>query len=194
MFGKDIRSSIRDLPNQDREEKLVREYMRQIQQRGRFSYVGSVIVQKPEVETTFFHLIYATRNDQGIIEFKKIEKKAMTIAAQVRADAKERRRSKSSGMQSLLPPHQIYRSPHAELLRRRYLENAQARVRELLEQRVEVEYRRLWRRAVAFPLVWDSDLHEWITEWRAHGQLATPGLSDRQLPSLKRNQIVVWRG
>jgi three-Cys-motif partner protein len=193
LFGSDIRTRIRGLSQQEREEALVGAYMRAVKSRGDFTYVGSAIVLKPEVETTHFHLIYATRHDRGVDEFKKVEKAAMDRAAEARALAKERRRFQDSGQLSMLQPTELHPSMKANELRQRYLSMARRRIETLLEERRDVEYRSLWRRAVAYPLVWESDLRDWLKEWLRTGFISIEGLKPRQLPSKERNETVRWR-
>jgi three-Cys-motif partner protein len=194
LFGEDIRHELTGLDSQEREEKLVGAYMRRLKERGEFTYVGSAIVWKPVAETTHFHLIYATRHDRGIEEFKKVEKAAMHVAESARAAAKERKRMSRSQQTTFLQPHEQHLSVSMTALRTRYLDMARRRVRELLEGDGEVTYRRLWRRAVAFPLVWEDDLRAWIHEWRAANLLDLPGLTARQQPTRKRDDRVVWKG
>lgn len=193
-FGEDIRHELEGLDSQQREERLVGAYMRRIKQRGQFTYVGSAIVWKPEIETTHFHLIYATRKDPGIEVFKEVEEKAMDVATSARASAKERKRFERSGQFGLFEPEQRHPSIAMDDLRQRYLHMARERIETLLQSKLEVTYRRLWRRAVAFPLVWENDLREWIAEWRANNLVELPELSARQKPSRERDDRVVWRG
>ena len=91
MYGEDIHGILEGLSGLEREEAAIREYMKRVKKRGGFTYAGLAIVFKPEVETTQFHLIYATRGDKGVEKFKEIERKAMDETVRVRALLKQQK-------------------------------------------------------------------------------------------------------
>ena len=193
LFGSDVRDLIQDLPAQEREEKLVGEYMRRVKKRGGFEFINSTVVFKPDVETTHFHLIYATRHERGVDAFKKVEEQTMPVAVAARAEAKERRRLQHEGESLLLwSPADHHRSSYLEDLRNRYLTMAKEKARKILVRDREVRYGRLWRIAVAFPFVWEKDLRDWLREWRNTGQVEIRGLTPRQQPNRTRDELVVW--
>ncbi|HKO55956.1 MAG TPA: three-Cys-motif partner protein TcmP [Thermoanaerobaculia bacterium] len=186
LFDEEIDGSLFDLPAQEREEKLVGRYLRGVKKAGNFRYVGLAIVFKPEIEKTFFHLLYGTRNDKGIDVFKKVEQGAMKEAEKARAAAKERK--DTSGQTAFLDATEMHPSTRMHQLRDRYLDAARARVLRELERRGEVKYNRLWRIAVAWPLVWESDLRGWLKDWKVQFS----GLLPRQKPRWDRDINVIW--
>jgi three-Cys-motif partner protein len=194
LFGRDIREQLEGLVGEDREEKAVGEYMRGVKSAGEFLYVGSAIVFKPEVETPYFHLIYATRNNKGVSEFKEVEKKLFNVANDVRSAAKERRRTVETGMSSLFPPQAIHKSTAMLDRRTRYLGAARERVLHKLIRSRSVRYEIVWRMALAYPLVWESDLKEWIEAWRSEGKLIIPTLTGKRRVPKPEVDTLEWIG
>lgn len=190
LFDEDVRESLAGLRPQEREERLLGNYLRVVKRAGKFDYVGSAIVFKAEAEKTHFHLIYGTRNDKGIAVFKEVEKRAMKETETARATAKERKNT--TGQSSFLPPTVMYPSARMHELHLRYTNMARDRVRSRLQKRREVKYADMWRLAVAFPLVWESDLRDWLAEWRAQGLVDIRGLKGRQQPRWDRDIDLIW--
>jgi len=194
LFGRDIRQQLKGLVGDEREEKAVGEYMRSVKSTGEFLYVGSAIVFKPEIETPHFHLIYATRKNKGVSEFKEVEKKLFDVANDVRSAAKERRRELTTGLSSMFSPQEIHKSTAMIERRTRYLAMARERVLRKLIRSRSVPYEIIWRMALAFPLVWDSDLKEWIETWRTEGRLTIPTLTGRRRVPKPEVDTVEWIG
>jgi three-Cys-motif partner protein len=195
MFGSDIRKAIAGLHHDDREDALVAEYMKNLGARGTFPYVASAIVFKPEIESTYFHLVYATRNDAGLDVFKDVEKRMQPVMAAARGSAKVRKEESRTGQTSFPHAGTAYRSSKWERLRARYMTLSQNRVRELLRTGQPVSYDLLWREALARPLVWESDLKAWIMDWQASGRVAIRGLAPRERkPKRNHNHMVVATG
>jgi three-Cys-motif partner protein len=190
LFGRDIRDQLADLTGDAREERAIREYMRSVKRTGGYLYVGSAIVFKPEIETPHFHLMYATRDMKGAKVFKEVEEKLFEMTRDVRATAKERRRAAETGMESMFAPGSLHKSTAIDDRRSRYVPMAKARVQQRLMQSGRIDYDRIWRIALAYPLVWEKDLKEWIAEWKAKGQLKIPTLTGRQtVPQLGRDDL-----
>lgn len=194
MFGRDIRDQFEGLSGDLLEERAVREYMRSVKRTGRFRYVSSAIVFKPEIETPHFHLMYGTRDHKGVKVFKEVEQKLFGVTEEVRATAKARRRFEATSQSSLFAPADMHRSTAMEERRSRYLDMAKTRVRQRLTESGRIAYDGIWRTALAFPLVWESDLKDWIAGWRATGQLTIPTLTGRQsVPQVDRDELE-WIG
>jgi three-Cys-motif partner protein len=195
MFGSDVRKAVSGLHRDDREDALVAEYMRNLAVRGNFPYVASAIVFKPEIESTYFHLVYATRNEAGLEVFKEVEKKMQPVMAAARGAAKTRKDELRTGQTSLALPGIAYRSSKWERLRERYARLSQDRVRDLLRPGHPVPYDALWREALARPLVWESDLKIWINEWQASKVVLVGGLGPRErVPKRNHGHTIVATG
>jgi three-Cys-motif partner protein len=190
LFGRDVRKELEGLSGDAREERAVGEYMRSVKRAGKFRYVGSAIVFKPEVETPHFHLMYATRDNKGVKVFKEVEEKLFAVTQEVRADAKERRRARDTGMNSMFPPAAMHRSSGVDERRRRYLHEAKSRVQRKLEKGRNVPYEVVWRMALGYPLVWERDLREWVEDWKSAGKLVIPTHTGRQrAPMIERDEL-----
>lgn len=195
MFGSDIRKAIAGLHLEDREDALVAEYVRNLAARGGFPYVASAIVFKPEIESTYFHLVYATRNEAGLEVFKEVEKRMQPVMAAARGTAKARKEESRTGQASLALPGTAYRSTKWERLRARYVRLSRDCVRDLLRRGLAVSYDELWREALARPLVWESDLKAWINQWQESGHVLVHGLAVRErVPKRNHNHTVVSTG
>jgi three-Cys-motif partner protein len=195
MFGSDVRKSVSGLHRDDREDALVAVYMKNLAARGNFPYVASAIVFKPEIESTYFHLVYATRNEAGLEVFKEVERKMQPVMAAARGAAKTRKEELRTGQTSLALPGVAYRSSKWDRLRDRYARLSQDRVRELLRPGEPVAYDVLWREALARPLVWESDLKAWISDWQASKLVSISGLGPRErVPKRNHNHTIVSTG
>ena len=78
-------------------------------------------------------------------------------------------------------------------LRSRYLTRSKAALQEFLRSQRRVLYDDAWATALGFPLVWESDLKDWIRDW-CDDMLSIEGMSNRQrVPQLNANNVLVWR-
>ncbi len=194
LFGPvDYRSRIGGLSGPNREDELVRCYMDAIRETGGFDFVCSALVLHPEKDRTHFHLIYATRNLKGVEVFKQVEKRAMEVMEEARANAQQRRRVTKSGQAEFSFGSEAIRSgDYYRSLRERYLSAARAHVTELLMQQGRVLFEDVWVGALQFPLVWDSDVKRWVREWKADGSIKLEGLSQSdRVPKLKKDHSLL---
>jgi three-Cys-motif partner protein len=178
MFGADVRAKVRGLPPEEREHALVTEYMASLTRHGAFSSVSSAIVFKPELESTYFHLIYGTRHDRGLAVFKEVERKMQPLMASVRTSAQVRKEQARTGQTSLLPRLGPLPSARHASLRSSYLEKAKRATLDFLDRHGTASYDDVWRVTLAFPLVWESDLKSWLDEWCE--EIEVLGLGDRE--------------
>lgn len=196
LFGsQDFRAVIQGLSGMDREDAAVSEYMKSVKATGGFEYVLPAIVLHPEIDRTHFHLIYATRHPKGVEVFKDAEKSAMEEMERARAEAQQRHREERSGQSELFRAEESPESRHYSELRERYLRRAQKNVLSLLRQRRRVPYDEAWAVALSLPLVWESDVKQWIREWQNQSSLVIDGLTgSARVPSRGRGHILAWRG
>lgn len=194
LFGAiDFLDEIRGLTSpQDREDALVRRYMRGVQETGGFRYVCVAAVLHPEKDTSHFHLIYATRDLKGVEVFKDAERAAMKVMEEARAEAQQRKRERS-GQVELFGAPVLHRSSYYESLKERYTTKARERLLLLLRERRRVTYDEAWEAILSSPLVWESDVKEWIREWQDQGVVNLEGLSRRErVPKLGHQHVVAW--
>ncbi len=191
LFGSaDFKARLKGLEeHQDREDVLLGAYSENVRKTGGFTHSCTAIVLYPEIDRSYFHLIYATRHREGVKVFKNVERKAMEVMEQTRAEAKQRKRVKRSRQPELFSGQEMPHSRPIDALRTRYLAQAKQRVSELLQAKRRVPYESAWDLALSFPLVWESDLKEWVKEWK----LRIEGAKPRQKgPKLEENNVLVW--
>jgi three-Cys-motif partner protein len=184
MFGSaDYQGLVQGKTLLDKEDALIGEYFRNLKPRGQFEHVAAAMVLDPEISRTSFHLIYATRSIVGLQVFKDAEKsamKAMVEAQEAKEEEAARKRQAEQVQTDLFGALDVPIPKHYETLRERYGTLARDRVSSLLSAKVELPYDEAWRAALSFPLVWESDLKEWIGEWREEGAVLVNGLGPRE--------------
>jgi hypothetical protein len=150
----------------------------------------------PVKEDTHFHLVYFTRNPKGVEVFKRADKKAMEAMEEARAQAQQRARIKGSGNLELFAASKVKKtSGHYDSLRERYTSIAQSLVKERLEKDKRVRYDKAWEIAMRLPMVWESDLKDWIDVWKMAGLLAIEGLRGRaRKPQRDEGHMLLWKG
>jgi three-Cys-motif partner protein len=181
LFGSDtFRQKIQGLKHQDREDAAVAEYAKNVSSAGGFSHVCSAIVLHPQKDRTHFHLLYATRNTKGVEVFKDAERKAMAAQEGARAGAQQRQRLSQTGQPSFLSDQELHDPSYYNTLRDRYLERSKDLVSQKLASGEQVLYDDAWALALSQPMTWESDLKQWIKEWRSEGKVDITGLKPRQ--------------
>ncbi|MEI8014627.1 MAG: three-Cys-motif partner protein TcmP [Nitrospira sp.] len=198
LFGSSqFKDILKGLEEKDREDAIVTAYSKCVRNVGAYGYTSSAIVLHPKKNRTHFHLIYATRDPKGIQVFKDAEKKAMPVMEKTRDEAQKREREERTGQTELglfsgtvtQDPSEYFRS-----LRERYVSRARAAVLALLRTKKQLTYDEAWASAMTFPLTWESDLKDWIHEWKQDGQLETPGMKEgRRVPQLGEDNCLVWK-
>lgn len=195
LFGSgEFREKVQGLALQDREDAAVNEYARNIKRVGGFTATCSAIVLHPELDRTHFNLVYATRNPKGIEVFKDAEKKAMEVQELARAEAHQRKRVTRTGQHDLFSSKELHDSSHYDSLRDRYIQKTRNAVLHELESKRRLLYDDAWAIAVSEPLSWESDLKQWIDEWKAEGRLSVEGMQPRQrVPHRGEANYLVWK-
>ncbi len=194
LFGSaDFRTHLVGLKEQDREDAVVEAYAENVKRVGDFRYVCNAIVLHPEIDRTHFHLIYATRNPKGVDVFKDVEKQAMAMMEILRADAQRRHRERKTRQRELFGSDVTHRSTRYATLRKRYLNKAKESVEGALAAKSGLLYDEAWERVVSVPLVWESDLKEWIRDWQTDGCLQIQGMQPRQrVPHRGKENYLQW--
>ncbi|HSH40127.1 MAG TPA: hypothetical protein VK993_15245 [Chthoniobacterales bacterium] len=195
LFGSgEFRERVQGLAQQDREDAAVNEYASSVKRVGGFTSTCSAVVLHPERDRTHFNLIYATRNPKGIEVFKDAEKKAMEAQEVARAAAHQRKRVSRTGQLDLLASKDLHDSTYYDSLRDRYLGKTRGRVLQALETKRRLLYDEAWNLAVSEPLSWESDLKQWVEEWKAEGRLSVEGMNPRQrVPHRNQRNYLVWK-
>jgi three-Cys-motif partner protein len=92
-----------------REDAVLELFRYQLKTIGEYDYVLSARVQRPTSDRSHFYLVYGTRNQKGLIEFRNVERKAMETEELVRIEEKHSKRASKSrqGMLSVYSPRSI---------------------------------------------------------------------------------------
>jgi len=195
LLGADTLKELRGLTGQERDDAAAFAYANQIARAGNFPYVCTTLVLNPQRDQTHYHLIYATRHPKGVDVFKQAERRASDFMALSRADAQQRRRMKVTNQSELFLAAEYGGGidHHLVSLRDRYLAQARSLVAMQLvrNKRRPIPYEEAWKIACRFPLVWESDLHRWIREWRE--KVDVLGLKPNQrVPKCQAGNRLVW--
>ncbi len=187
LYGDDFR----ERNSQDVEDELFTFYATRVREAGQFTYVCPAVVLFPDIEKTYFHLIYATRHRSGVAAFKCVEKEAFDVQEQIRAEAEQRKDLAKTKVPSLFADSPQPPSHRAVALRERYLAVAQERISQVRGDRTLVPYEEIWDAAMTIPLVWESDVKEWVAEGQTAKRLRLLNLDARQrIPKLGKGHVV----
>lgn len=195
LFGDaSFRERLAGLSPHERDEACVTQYMQAVQTRGGFQFASCAVVLHPEKDRSHFHLIYLTRSRRGIEVFKEAERKSMPDMEAARAHAQQRKRVKKSRQPELFSGDDVP-SSHFKSLRERYTSQAKAALLDQLRTMSKVEYDAAWSNALRLPLVWESDLKDWIDDWCKSGVIQLLGMKPKQrVPQLGQHIELVWNG
>ena len=197
LFGSgQFKDTLRGLEEKDREDALVTAYSECVKRVGAFGYTSSAIVLHPKRDRTHFHLIYATREPMGIEVFKAAEKKAMRLMEKTRDEAQKREREERTGQTELAFSSMTTNDPSAyfQYLRERYTSRAKAAVFGLIQSSGHLPYDKAWSSAMTFPLTWESDLKDWLADFKNTGRLEITGMKEGQrVPKRGQNIQIAWK-
>lgn len=171
---------INSLSGIDRDDAIAEFYRGCLKKHGGFDYVQRFIVLNPSKAKSHFELMYGTRHPKGIEAFKSAEKDAMQAQEELRARLEIQRRN-----QPLFTPEDMGESVYYTELRDRYLEKSRSSTLSKLSTDESVSYDQLWIEALCYPMVWKTDLDEWLRKWRDEGNVLWKGMKPRE-KTLKR--------
>jgi three-Cys-motif partner protein len=193
LLGTDL-PRIRRLEGEEQEEEVVRCYANAVRDAGKYSYVCTLPVMKPDQDAFHFYMIYGTRHMKGVEVFKETEKSVIPFMHETRARAQERRRFEQSGQTALFTPETRYREKKFTRFQLKNLELAKSQLRKVLEDSKQVLFDDAWAITMQYSGVMQTDLHEWLQEWKDAGRLAISNQQLRQkLPQKNRHQYLKWR-
>jgi len=174
----------------DRETASLDCYQQQIRNAGSFPYVTSTRILKPQSDRAYFHLVYATRNSKGVLEFRRVEKQTVTEQDLIRANAqREHRETKTKQAEFMFAQSNDFSNIIQEERVRR-LEEAEWRLFYILG-RGPIRYERLQPQILEIPLVWNSDLNEMLLAEQEKGRLRIEGRTSGQRVPKEGNTILL---
>ncbi|MEQ8404805.1 MAG: three-Cys-motif partner protein TcmP [Oceanicaulis sp.] len=100
ILGENVRERISASPA-GRQEAISGLFRENLRHSGGFRYTLTAPVSKPLADRPLFMLAYGTKSYSGLETFRKIERRAMSAYAAVRARAKEKAQEERSGQPSL---------------------------------------------------------------------------------------------
>jgi hypothetical protein len=195
LFGSgDYHLPSADVPVAERAEFYVRRYCDHLKAICNFRYTCAATILHPTFDQTHYHLIYATRNQKGVEVFKTVEKEAMKVQEQTRAETRKRQRETESRQPELFSAEQMHDSSYYDSLRERSLHRSKQAVLDELQRRKRIPYDDVWILALSFELTWESDLKSWIAEWQKAGSLVIEGLEEgKKVPQRRKKHSLVWQ-
>lgn len=177
FFGTSDWRNIREAP--DRETASVNLYTEQLRTAGAFTYATSTRILKPLHDRAYFHLVYATRNPKGILEFRNVEKKAVKAQEDVRDTAQREHREQRTGQTEICFGETADLSATVKHQRAQQL-NTPAQQIATLVAHGPIPYEKLEPLILQLPLVWHTDLNKILIDAHKNGTLTIQGLKPRQ--------------
>ncbi len=113
----------------------------------------------------------------------------MKLMEPARAQAKLRKFEERTSQSEMFGGNETYGSRFYVTLRNRYLSRSKSKVLETLSMRKRVPYDSLWEMALANPLVFESDLKEWL---RSDPRITLSNLGTGRAPKVGRSHLVSW--
>lgn len=192
LFGRsEVLERIRALPKGtgEREEAAVDEYCRSLREICGFLYVSQAIIMDASKEKIRYYFVFATNSLHGIQVFKDAEAKAAIAQDEVRHETKMSKQPQF-GLPFGGPP---LRSSKLSELHQRSIHRSRETILNTLRihQRRTMSYDELYGKAMAFPLVTQSDLNGILLSL-PNVQLKLTGVR-RKKPMLFRNDHVILR-
>lgn len=170
---------------QPREEAILGVYLDRLRKAGHFKHVTSTKIKKPYADRSFFHLVYGTRSWKGPLEFRAVEKKAAPVQEQVRGLAKSKasyeRRKLKTGMDDFFGSNEqdvdLSSLEHERIQR---LNEGRKEFELLLKTNTRIKYEDLVGKVSERPLVWKSDIDEWIKNKKGAEEVLIEGMGPRE--------------
>lgn len=193
LFDDDsCRNEWRGLIGLDREERMVATYARRIAQAGDYKHCVSSVILKPTEDRTYFHLVYGTRSDEGLVTFREVGRDVLKVQRTNRADAKQRKRVKRTGSFELFSGTEI--GPprtYEDELRERYLKRAGTELEAATRGSAPVSWDTLVLLALQIPMIAESDVKDWLKQQMDVGSIEVLGLKPKErVPKRGQNHRV----
>ncbi len=164
----------------DRQESIVGTYCSRIRECGDFKHVVSAVIINPLQDRTHYHLVYATRHDEGLKTFRDIERAALRQQSELRAGAQKRKRQARTGGQTELFGAEAFVRPYIDDLRDRYQAAAMSAMRGALATRDVMPFDELAVIAMQSPMTSEQDARDLLMEDVKQGAFVLERLSGKQ--------------
>lgn len=192
LFGTSgVQEVWKGLQGREREEKIVEAYRKRLKEVIGYKYTANAVILHPQKDRTHFHLIYGTRNLEGLRTFREIERKAMEKQNYVRNIAKQERQIERTKNLALFSGEEVGCCDYYEELRLRNLEFCKSEIKNFLQQRKAVLFEKLLL-FLEIPLIYEQDIQDFLKELKQEGLIEFDGLKARER-KLKLNHKVFWK-
>lgn len=189
------REEWRSLAGPAREDQMVETYCRCVRDAGGYRHCISTVILKPTEDRTYFHLVYGTNSDEGLVTFRDVEKRGIEFQRRERAEAKQRKRIAKTGVGELFaatastPP-----KTYEDSLRERYVARAYEVLDALLLARQVVGWDEVVLTALQTPMVHEGHAKEWLRSRLERHTVSVEGLSERErIPKRKQGHRIRQR-
>ena len=196
LFGTDkVQDQWKELTGKKREIVIVEAYRQRLKEEGHYRYVADAIILNPYKDRTHYNLIYGTRKLAGLLAFREVERKAMQKQDKIRCRAQQNRRFEENGQLGLFDIEEIAKSnSYFTELRNEYLGTVKLEMGKYLAAKKHVEYDSILI-FLERPMIYESDIKTWLSEWRKAGLIKIEGLGLRErVPRIKKNHCIIWTG
>jgi len=181
LFGStDFRDRWAGLQGPARQAAIVATYCARVRERGGFAHVASAEVFNPLNDRVHYHLVYATRHDEGLRTFRAIERAALQEQEAMRAGAQGRRRQASAPGQVELFGAEALATPYIASLRSHYHGLARQEVMQFLASRRSVPFDELAVVGMQHPMTAEQDVRDFLKADAARHTLAFDGLTGKE--------------
>lgn len=164
-----------------REEAILSVYCQRLKTTGNFAHVVSTRILFRDKDRPYFYLIYCTRHQKGLFEFREVEKKSFIKQNFVRGTLEQNHRIEQSGQGELFGPDcPDTGSQYLINFRENQLNKAHAQLNSLLEKFSKISGEEIKKHLLENEFVWKSDINEIVFELEKSGKIEIINLVSRE--------------
>jgi hypothetical protein len=163
-----------------REEGVLELFRTQLKKVGGFDYVLSTRIRHRLAEKAHFYLVYGTRHEKGLVEFRNVEKKAMAAEEQCRIEARQEDRASRTNQAPLFAALEIDRPKSLEELRQPEIERARRWLEGRLASASVLTYRDGMRGTLERFAITQPELRDLLVQLACAGKLKLEGMGPKQ--------------
>ena len=147
---------------------------------GNFNFATRTRILKPLSERTYFHLVYCTRHQKGLIEFRSVERKFLEKQENVRSDAKQDTRIKRTGQGELFRESACPTPADFQAEQDRNNATARETLLRIVREKKQVRYEDVIPLMLEIPMVHESAAKRLMATAAREGLLRIIGMQPRQ--------------
>lgn len=165
----------------DREEAVMKVYCEALANGGGHQFVSTLRVLNADKERTLYHLVYATRNIKGMIEFRDVEGKVAKLQEQVRVERKFEKRAETTKHDDLFDTdiESLAVARFGDIVSEAQ-NNAIAKLREFLTTRRTHRFEDVLAEMIVLPYVRATNVNQWLVKMSKDGEIELPDLRGRE--------------